>query len=229
MLNNFKKLFPLMVYINLDHREDRNKQAIEEFNRVGLSPERLPGTWIRGTDYDGVNGVQGCMLSHIRSLLYAKKLNQNIFIFEDDVKFINDYENIIESACKQLIERDWVMFYTGGNILKPFNQISDNLARLTHCQSTVSYGINIKYIDYLLSTLLLNQYTVGQGNIYPRPIDTIYADVIIPRVSCFITAPDMVVIQKNSFSDIEQKNVDYESYLERRYKENLIPLEDKNE
>lgn len=229
MLNNFKNLFPLQIYINLDHREDRNKQAVEEFNRVGLSPERLSGTWIHGTSNSMINGIQGCMLSHIRALLIAKEKSQNIFIFEDDVRFINNYEEIVESACKQLQDRDWAIFYTGANILKPFMQVSENLAKLTHAQSTVSYGINIKYIDYILSTLLLNQYAIGQKGTYVRPIDTIYADIIVPRNPCFITAPDMVVIQKNSFSDIEQKNVDYESYLEKRYRENFIPMEKKNE
>jgi GR25 family glycosyltransferase involved in LPS biosynthesis len=228
-MNNFKKLFPLMIYINLDRREDRNKQAVEEFNRVGLSPERLSGTWIRGTQNDGINGIQGCMLSHIRALLYAKKKKQNIFIFEDDIKFINNYENIIESACEQLQSQKWALFYLGGNILKPFKQISKNLAKLEHSQSTVAYGVSYEFIDYILSTILINQCSTTSKGVYIRPIDTIFADIVIPRTPCFIVAPDMVVVQKNSYSDIEQREVDYESYLEDRYKKNFVPMEKENE
>jgi hypothetical protein len=39
----------------------------------------------------------------------------------------------------------------------------------------------------------------------------------------------MVVVQKNSYSDIEQREVDYESYLEDRYKKNFVPMEKENE
>lgn len=218
-MKNLKKLFPIIVYINLDSREDRRIESEIEFEKLNIDPIRISGTSIQGTSNSMINGMLGCTLSHLRCLLLAKKENKNILIFEDDIKFINDYENIVEGACNDIQSIDWQMLYLGGNILKPFAQISDNLAKLSHCQSTHAYGINVQYVDLLITYILLNQ-TMNHG--YVRPLDTIYADVVIPRHNCFIVAPEMVAVQRDSYSDIEMKVADYESYLEKRYHQNFV-------
>lgn len=223
-MDKFKRMFPYMAYINLDSRKDRLRDVKREFIGAGLSPERVSGTLLKSTNNNMVNGMIGCTLSHIKILLEAKRRNKNVFIFEDDVKFINNYVEIINNACDQLKDRDWTLFYLGANILKPFNQVSDNLAKLNHAQSTVAYGVNKDKIDMVLTMLLLNQVGDHQGSKTIRPIDTIYADIIIPSTNSFITCPEMVAIQKNSYSDIEGRDVDYESYLESRYKKNLLRL-----
>jgi hypothetical protein len=46
---------------------------------------------------------------------------------------------------------------------------------------------------------------------------------IVPNINAYITVP-MTVTQRNSYSDIEGQYVEYESYLERRYLENLVEL-----
>jgi GR25 family glycosyltransferase involved in LPS biosynthesis len=220
-MDKLKELFPYIAYINLDSRPDRNESAQQEFQYGGLNPERVPGVSIQGTNNAMVNGMMGCTLSHLKILLEAKRRKQNVLIFEDDAKFINDYNTVIDGACEQLKEKDWFLFYLGANILKPFQQISKNLARLNHAQSTVAYGVNLKNIDTIISAILTNQVAIHEGSTVLRPIDMIYADIIVPRVPCFITAPEMVVIQKNSYSDIENREVDYESYLEKRYRDNF--------
>jgi GR25 family glycosyltransferase involved in LPS biosynthesis len=104
------------------------------------------------------------------------------------------------------------MFYIGGNILKPFHQVSPHLAKLNHCQSTVAYGVNKKFVRDLLKYIDLTH--------IDRPIDMIYADTVIPNHNCFISVP-MLAIQRPDFSNIEQQNVNYD-YTITRYQENLI-------
>ena len=219
-MDNFKNEFPYMVYINLDDREDRRHIVEEEFKKVGLAPERIAGTKIKATNVSQVDGALGCAMSHLRALYMAKERKSNIFIFEDDVMFINNYEKIIEGAVNDLTTLDYHMFYLGANILKPHYQVTDNLSKLTHSQATHSYGAKYEFLDVLMASILLG---LARGH-YVIPIDKIYAEVVVPHNNCYIVAPKMVTVQRDSFSDIEGANSDYESYLEKRYYENFIPL-----
>jgi GR25 family glycosyltransferase involved in LPS biosynthesis len=159
------------------------------------------------------------MLSHYQVLEAAALLETNVFVFEDDISFIDDLDRStlwnLEHACFELGRLDWDMFYIGGNILKPFHQVSPHLAKLNHCQSTVAYGVNKKFIPDLLKYINLTH--------IDRPIDMIYADTVIPKHNCYISIP-MLAIQRDSFSDIENKEIKYSEYLERRYSENFVPL-----
>lgn len=218
-MTKFTELFPLQVVINLDKRPDRLKQCMEkEFPKIKSRPIRKPGVLFTNTNNQWWNGAIGCLLSHFQALEAAACLESNIFIFEDDVSFIGNKDDIyknLNSACRELEKIEWDMFYIGGNILKSFQQVTPHLAKLEHCQSTVSYGVNKKFVHTLLKYIDLTH--------IDRPIDVIYADTVVPKHNCFISIP-MLVIQRDSFSDIEGKEINYSEYLERRYKENFIPL-----
>jgi GR25 family glycosyltransferase involved in LPS biosynthesis len=212
-----------MVYINLDDRTDRREMVEKEFERVGLSPERVSGTKINATNVSQIDGALGCAMSHLRVLYMAKERKSNIFIFEDDVMFINNYEEIIENATGELTNLDYNMFYLGANILKQHHQITDHLSKLTHAQATHAYGVKFEFIDTLMATILL-RLTNGQ---YVIPIDKIYAEIVVPHNNCYIVAPKMAAVQRDSFSDIEGTNSNYESYLEKRYYGNFVPSNQK--
>lgn len=210
-------LFPLIKYINLDSRPDRNNQAIEEFKKLNIAPERFSGiTFNHKNLTKSQNGVLGCQASHIAILLEALSKKQNVLIFEDDVEFVGNYYHILSNAINELPD-DWALFYLGGNILKKFFQISKYISKLTHCQSTHSYGVRWQTIPYLLTQLSFSKVI---------PIDMIYANIIIPNYPCYIVAPEMIAIQRNSRSDIEGAEANY-NLPSRRYRENIIRLEDK--
>jgi GR25 family glycosyltransferase involved in LPS biosynthesis len=208
-------MFPLIVFINLDSRLDRLKESKKEFEKLGINPIRVVGKVFTGTDNPQHNAIMGCTLSHIRCLQMAKKQKCNILIFEDDIKFVNHYKAIIPNALDELDKLDWDMMYFGANILKPFNQTSNYLAKLIWAQSTHAYGVKYEFIDTLLSIIPTNQIC---------PLDLVYTNFVVPKYNCYITAPQMVAVQRDSYSDIEGCNANYESYLERRYNENFIPM-----
>lgn len=214
---NFKDLFPLQVVINLDKRPDRLKQCMEkEFPKIDIVPIRKPGIIVNMATNTWWDGAIGCMLSHYQILEAAACLDCNVFIFEDDVSFITqDPIYFLSDACEELFNIEWDMFYIGGNILKPFQQVTRSLGKLTHCQSTVAYGVNKKFVRDLLKYIDLTH--------IDRPIDVIYADTVIPTHNCFISVP-MLTIQRDSYSDIEGGNIKYSEYLEKRYTQNFIPL-----
>lgn len=216
MCNMFEETFKLITYINLDHRKDRNSQAIRELSELELNPIRKPGFVPTNIDHPWWKGAVGCMVSHLQILQAADLLGCSVFIFEDDVQFLHKDvtpKHVLNMACMELQTMQWDMLYASGNLLRPCYQVSPHLAKLTHAQSTVGYGVNRKFIPKLLSYFDLSNITA--------PIDVIYADRVIPENNCYITVP-MVAIQRDSYSDIEGRDVEYSSYLEKRYWSNLV-------
>ncbi len=205
------ELFPLVCCTNMDYRPDRWAYAQQELSKLGLIPTRIPGVIYTNTSSTVLNGQIGCGLAHLNGLKLAKEENTNVLMFEDDVKFINDYPNIIQGALAELPDC-WDMLYLGGNICRSIFQISSHLGKLTHAQSTHAYGVNKDFIDIILNT---------EDRILQRPIDLIYADELIPGNNCFILIP-MVAIQRTDHSDIEGRKVDYSSWMEKRFYEQLI-------
>jgi GR25 family glycosyltransferase involved in LPS biosynthesis len=205
------ELFPLVCYTNMDYRPDRNTYAWQEISKLGLIPVRIPGVVYTGTNSTVLNGQIGCGLAHLNGLKLAKERNQNVLMFEDDVKFINDYPHIIQDALNELPEQ-WDMLYLGGNICRSIFQVTPHLGKLTHAQSTHAYGVNRNFLDKILNS---------ENRILQRPIDLIYAEELIPANNCYITIP-MIAIQKTDFSNIENRKVDYSSWMEYRFYEQLI-------
>lgn len=204
----------MRVLINLDRRPDRLKICMEEeFPKLDFVPLRKPGFVTNQFEHPWWNGAVGCMVSHYQILQAAALLDQNVAIFEDDIhlKGLNTLE-VLDLCAEELGQRDWDMFYGGGNILKPFYKVSENLAKLSHCQSTIFYCVNKNFLEKLLSYINLKQIS--------KPIDMIYADDVIPNHNCFISYP-MLAIQRDSYSDIEGQDVKYSEYLDKRYWENL--------
>ena len=205
------ELSPLSYYINLDYRPDRNTYAQQEIMKLGLIPIRIPGVIYTETNNTVFNRQIGCGLAHLNGLRLAKEQNQNVLMFEDDVKLINDYTNIIQGALTELPEQ-WDMLYLGGNICSSIFQISTHLGKLTHAQSTHAYAINKNFLDRLINHI--------EPRITTTIIDVMYANDIVPSHNCYITIP-MVAVQKSGYSNIEERNVSYQDWMETRFYEQL--------
>lgn len=206
----FEKLFSSETYcINLKHRIDRWESASKEFLKVKISPIKFDA--IENKE----NPAEGCRASHLAILKEAEKNNKNVFIFEDDVEFINENIVYLDAILEEIYyTTGWNMFYLGGNLLRPAYQISKYLARLSHCYSTHAYGVNKKFIPYLIKFIESNK------NI---PIDVLYGDYIVPNFQCYISVP-LLCIQSKSYSDILGRNMDY-SIPMARYEKYLIRKE----
>jgi GR25 family glycosyltransferase involved in LPS biosynthesis len=217
-LQEFDRMFPLKFVINMDHRTDRLREVATEFSWTGIDTMRMPGHVYKDErNSPQWNGALGCLFSHLSILRFAHDMKQNVFIFEDDVKFLyDDSKTILNKACKELGGLDWKMLYIGGNLLMPCVQVTEHLAKLSHCQSTVSYGVRWEFIGELLKYFEL----------IDAPIDVIYANKVIPNHNAYITIP-MLTIQRDSYSDIEGVDSKYSSYLEDRYWHNLKMLDKK--
>ncbi len=190
-------VFELSYCINLKSRPDRWELCQDEFYKLNWYPERFEAI-------EDPIPAKGCLLSHIEILKEAQKQKKNVLIFEDDMEVINFEEKLIEKALDELYDLKWDMLYLGGNILKPFYQETNHLAKLNHCQSTHAYGVHKSFLGKLIPFL-------ENTNTF---IDVTYADGVIPYSNCYITIP-MMVIQRESYSDIEKRMMNYAIPLER--------------
>jgi len=81
-----------IYYINLDHRTDRNEECLAEFQKMGISSEkivRIPAIRKEG------QGDLGCSLSHIKALeTFLASPHQNCIVLEDDFTFIEDISTV---------------------------------------------------------------------------------------------------------------------------------------
>lgn len=204
MISKLNELFPLRYCINLDSRKDRWSFAELEFPKIHTTVQRFSGMQLEDEP-----SFVGCGLSHFSLLQYAWTEAKNLLVFEDDVMFINDYENIIPNALNDLPE-DWDMIFFGGNICDKIYQKTPFLGKLSHIQSTHAYGINKIFIHDVLSRY---------NDVYSTPMDLIYSSLVKAN-NFYITIP-MVAVQRSGYSDIERKVVDYSSWMEKRFYDQL--------
>ena len=144
--------FDKVFYINLDHDVERNEQMIAQFKKYGITNyERISGTVLneipskmywRNFNIERLNkkyilGGLGARNSHWRITQIAiERGYEKILIFEDDVIFQMDPNELLRANVENL--KDWDMLFFGGHEEHHFNgQIV-----LAH-----AYGLNRKLIE----------------------------------------------------------------------------------
>jgi len=193
-----------VFYINLEHRTDRKEHIESELNQIGFNNvERFNAVKMK-------NGRVGCTLSHIKCIELAKERNySHVVICEDDTKFTN-----VELFKKQLNtfltkKHNWDVVIFAGNNVPPYEQIDDTCISVTRCQTTTCYMVNGHYYD-----ALLENYKEGLEKLmrYPEQhisyaIDKYWFSLQL-KDNWFLITP-LTVIQREDYSDIEQRVTNY--------------------
>lgn len=192
-----------VVCINLVSRPDRWEESKKELSKSHLLP------YVHRYESEVyMNPIEGCASSHFQVLQDSLDLDKHAMIFEDDVQFINNFEEL-PIYLDRLSGLDWDMLYLGANITQHVKVISDRFVKIFHAQSTHAYCVNKRFIPKVLE----HKHLIG------KHMDLIYAENVIPLGNCYMTRP-LLAIQRPSFSDIEKRNVNY-NWMEERYKNNL--------
>jgi GR25 family glycosyltransferase involved in LPS biosynthesis len=193
------------LFINLESRTDRLHHALSEFKKMNINAERIDAVKV-------YNGAVGCTMSHIKCIELAKQRGYDfVFICEDDITFTNP------TLLKQQLEKfeknediSWDVLIIGGNNVPPFQQVHEYTARVFYCQTTTGYIVKKHYYD----TLLVN-FKESAGNLMRNPnnkkefaLDMYWKRLQLQDFWYMITPP--TVTQYESYSDIEEKNVNYD-------------------
>jgi len=196
------------LFINLEHRKDRLEHVNSEFKKMEIDAERVNAIKMN-------TGAVGCTMSHIKCLELAKQRDyEYVFICEDDITFRNP--ELFKRNLQRFYENDdinWDLLIIGGNNVPPFQQVTEYCARVFYCQTTTGYVVKKHYYD----TLLKNFRESATGLMRePNNPSTYALDMYWKRLQLqdfwyMITPP--TVTQYESYSDIENRNVNYENNM----------------
>jgi len=151
---------------------------------------------------EGVQRHLATSLAHLEIIKIAKEKGlKNVLIFEDDVKFLNNWQmNGLADAVKHL--SDWSLFYLGYNFVENnggITKISNNLVKVekgSGINSVHAYAIHHSIYDYLLNEF-------DPYKILGSTTDEYYIDQWFPRhVDCHCLVPLMSVQDQNDKESI---------------------------
>ncbi len=193
-LNNY---FSKIYCINLDRRPDRWEQCMIEFNEINVDVERISA--IDGKNFPksrmGIKpGAHGLVLTNIKILEDAiSNRYESILIFEDDVKFVADFNRIFNEKINNL-PSDWNLLYLGGiHKIKPKNNEYD-IYKTSSTITTHAVGINSNFFQTLLESIKKNM---------TSPIDKIQQR--LQQNNNAYTFVPSIAMQRASYSDIENR------------------------
>lgn len=193
-----------IFFINLDKREDRLEEIKEGLKEMELfdKSERFPAIYHK-------NGAVGCILSHLEVIKKARERGyNNCLILEDDYDFLIE-KSFLNSMLNHFFESidSYDVLLLGVNMPQG-RLVKDLIIKLDSAQTTSAYIINKKYydlhIELLENSAKMLEKTNNQGLYAADQIWKIFMP--IREFFCFT---NRVGKQRASYSDIEEKFVDY--------------------
>jgi len=204
-LNDITNVF----YINLDYREDRKLHVEEQLCNIGLNGTRFKAIKMS-------NGAIGCSMSHLKIIQNAIKNElDHIMIVEDDITFLEPdlFKHQINKFF-ELHKNKWDVILLAGNNFPPYQIIDETCIKVSRCQTTTGYLVNGHYLKVLeknikigLTHLLNNPF---ERNKYA--IDKFW--FILQNASNWYLITPPTVIQREDYSDIEEKVVSYKRMMQ---------------
>lgn len=202
--NFFFNFFDAIYCINLNERKDRLELAYKEFESLGIT--------------EGINvisavkneiGCRGCLESHILIIKKAKEMGlKNILVLEDDVVFLEKdmdyYKNMIEEV-KALPE--FHLLYLGANTIQKLSREGDFLLKAKECLTTHAICYNFSIYDKIISDYDNNKIHI---------LDAYLRHEIQPMNKSYISNR-LCATQRNGYSDIEKKDVNYVELIAWRF------------
>jgi GR25 family glycosyltransferase involved in LPS biosynthesis len=204
--------FDKIYCINLDDRKDRWESCQTKFNNYKLNVERISA--IKGSDLnldwppEIKEGAVGCSLSHLFAMKMAKHLNlNNYLVLEDDIEFDENFNEKFSEIYNNQVPNNWDMLYLGGQHFHGMNlqQIAENVFKCEYTLTTHSFAVKNTVYDLFIDKLI--DITKPCDVHFAQSHRTINAYVIVPHLTW----------QGESYSDVQNANVDYTFLKQHRY------------
>lgn len=197
-----------VFYINLEHRKDRKQHVENELKKIGLIGHRFNAIKTK-------NGAIGCSMSHLKLLQDAVKNNlSHIVILEDDITFLDPklFTQNLDTFLKNR-KNEWDVVLFAGNNIPPYSNIDNTCIQVSSCQTTTGYMVNGHYIKTLMENI-----KTGLNNLIANPNDKMNFAIdrfwfsLQRRDRWFLIIPP-TVIQREDYSDIEQRKTNYKDLM----------------
>ncbi len=175
--------------INLKRRKDRKKKMIKQFKKFNMNNVEFFTARLHPN-----GGVAGCRDSHLQVIQIAKEQRwPYVMILEDDLQFSQNLHNIV------LPNEEWSMLYLGGTLTSNIGESDAPWVRIKDCWTTCGYIVHASLYDKIIADL----------QTYEDEVDRYYVENIQHDYPCYLINP-ILVKQRNDYSDIEQRNVNYD-------------------
>ena len=207
------------IYINIDYRTDRKEHVEQELEKIGVKGERLNATKMQ-------YGAVGCSMSHIRCLERAKSENwPYVFICEDDITFMNPelFLSKLDAFEKSAIE--WDVIIVAGNTAPPFGPSTDCCIRTFNVQAATGYIVCRHYYDIMIANFRegVRQLMKDPNNKREYAVDMYWKR--LQQQGRWYTIIPLSVYQYETYSDIENRTVDYKNLMLDLDKKELIRMQ----
>jgi GR25 family glycosyltransferase involved in LPS biosynthesis len=200
-------------YINLEKRVDRRQQFEEQCERLGLSPRRIVA------EYTPEAGYIGCLKSHIKAL-ESESDDQPLWICEDDCLFLVSKEEL-ERITNEFLNSDAdILCLAYGS--RNHTVFSETFQRSYDLQTASCYIIKPKFRNVLLTfwksilDSILGNYEHPRRKEYESlPVTKGFFNTtdqswkLFQQSHVFVIPKTRCAIQRESYSDIEQRRVNY--------------------
>ncbi len=195
------------IYINLEHRKDRNEHILNELSKLSVkNVERFNAIKTE-------NGAIGCTLSHIKCVELAIKNDYDyVMICEDDLEIINS-ELLIENVNRFLNSNiQWDVVLIAGNNMIPYHMLNEYCIKIYNCLTTTGYIVKKAYYN-----TLLHNYKEGVNKLIREQTNNSYKidkywQILQNKDNWYMLIPPTVV-QREDYSDIEKKTTNFKKYM----------------
>lgn len=187
--------FDRVAVINLDRRTDRFAFFESQAKDLGINFVRYSAIDAQAF---GISPLTACTRSHQKVLTDAAADGvQRLLILEDDAEFKGNFNQNFAKLIN-VLPNDWQMFYLGSNTYLPVDIGIEGLRKSHGALATHAYGIKAEMFDVLIEASSPEHW----------PVDLAYSN-LHPKFEVYVAWPTLIG-QKSSFSDIENKFVDYQ-------------------
>lgn len=204
--------FDKIFCINLDERTDRWERSKNEFEKIGILDKIERFSAIKEKD-----GRLGIIKSNLEIVKYAKDNNlDNVLVFEDDVKFVvDDVKKHLFNSINQIGNMKWSLFYLGANTHSKLIKLKTNLILLKN-----SYAVHAMAYNKIVYDKFIKKYeNMNEIINFDDILDVYLAKEIQEKEICLMTNP-LLATQRNDYSNIENRDVNY-NFIEERFKKNI--------
>lgn len=202
-----------IIYINLDHREDRKREMMEECKRMQIPEDKI----IRFPAIHHQDGAIGCSMSHIEVLKIAMENKwKNYMVLEDDFNFINDMEfidKVVGHFFEKFPENSWdVLNFTRGYYQECKDTPVKYIQKVLDVSTTSAFIVNQHFYSTLLTNFMdgFEQFKRNSDKHWIFSIDR-YWNKLMPTSNWYITNPS-IGYQRIGLSSISNCITDYTSF-----------------
>jgi glycosyl transferase family 25 len=191
-----------VIYINLDHREDRRHHIESELARLGID------NYTRLSAVRKEYGALGCALSHLKALGdWQAAPGRLLMVCEDDCTFLAErqaVEGLIEGFARDPRLEVLCLAYNNANEFR----ISEKFCITSDTQTTACYVVKPSILSDLRHAIEKSVRGLEAGNdVTVSAVDIVWKELQQQRLFCFPVA--RAAAQVESYSDIEGRVTDY--------------------